>query len=84
LSVAAAIEAVSAVGFAGAGRDRAGPAHLGEGGLGPDPGLVVAGSDQHLSGDVEADADGLEQLRCRRLGLGLEVVAVDLDLLVQV
>jgi hypothetical protein len=38
---------------------------------------------EHLGGDVQADTDGLDQLWGDGLGLGLEMLAVDLDLVVQ-
>lgn len=64
----------------GIGRDAA---HLGEGGLVADAAGVVAGGDEHLGSDVQADAEGVKHLGSGRSGEGLEVLGVNLDLLVQ-
>ena len=77
------VEPVPSVGLARAGRDRAGAAHLGEGGFGSDSVGVVASGDEHLRGDVESDADGLDKPRGDGFGLLLEVLAVDLDLVME-
>ena len=71
LSVAAPVESVTAVGLAEPAGISQGTAHRGEGRLGPDSGSVVACVDQHLSGGVEADADGFDELRGRRLEIGV-------------
>jgi hypothetical protein len=83
LPVSTAVETVASVGLAGPGRDRAGAAQLREGGFGPDPVGVVAGGGEELAGDVGADAERLDQPWGGLLGEGLELAAVDLDLLVQ-
>src|SRR5262249_22587497 len=51
LAVAAAIKAMT-VGTSGAGRDGCDTAEVGEGGFGAQPGGVVSGGDQELTGDL--------------------------------
>jgi hypothetical protein len=63
LAVAALVEAVPAVGLAGAGWHRGDPTDLGPGRLGADPAGVVAGGEED-GGGVRADAVDLEQGGC--------------------
>ncbi len=69
-SVAAAAESVPAAGAAAAGRLWGDAAEFGEGGLVADPVGVVAGGDQELAGDLDADAVQLDQCLGRRPGRG--------------
>src|SRR3712207_5336516 len=62
LPVPAAVEPVPA-GLAARGRDRAGAAQLGEGGLGADAFRVVANQEEHLHGGAGLDAVRLDYLR---------------------
>lgn len=60
------------------------PQSLAKGGLGADPFRVVAGEDQHLRGDVDADPEGFAQRRCCLGGEGVEQAVVPFDLALEV
>lgn len=62
LSVAAAVQAVVAIGLAAAGRDRSDTAEPGEAGFVVQPLGVVTDGDQQRRGGVRTDAERLEQV----------------------
>ena len=57
------VDSLSARGNAGGCRHGADAGEFRQGGFGFDPFGVVAGDDQDLCGGVDADAEGLDQLR---------------------
>src|SRR4029450_9636698 len=82
-SVAAAAESVPAGGSSAAGRVGCGAAEFGGGRLGADPLGVVPGGDQDLAGDLDADAEQVDQVGCGEPDEGGELPVEDLDLLVE-
>lgn len=73
----------SATSTARACRDGARAAELRERSLRTHAADVVTGGDKHLSGDIEADAERLEELGSGRGRDLLELAGVDLDLAVE-
>lgn len=84
LAVSTAVEAVTAAGFAGTCGYRAGAAQFGERGLGADSVCVITGNDEHLGGGVEPDTESFQHLGSGGSREFFEVVAVGLDLFVEV
>lgn len=82
-SVAAAAESVPAGGSAAAGRLWCDSAALGEGGLAVDSLGVVAGGDQELAGDFDADTVQFDELGSCGADGGVEVLVKSLDLFVE-
>jgi hypothetical protein len=81
LPVAAPVEPVPG-GLGRGGRDGAGPAELGVGGLRTNPTGVVACGTEQFGGTVEPDPEGGDQRGRGLAGEALELAGVDLDLLV--
>jgi pimeloyl-ACP methyl ester carboxylesterase len=84
LSVPTSVKAMPPAGLAGPSRYRTDAANLGEGSLVADTTCVVPGRDEHLGGDVEPDAEGLQELRRSGFGQCLEMPGMHLDLFMEI
>jgi hypothetical protein len=82
-AVAASAEAVAAGGSAAAGRLGCDAAELGEGCFVADAGGVVAGGDEELAGDLDADSVQFDEVGCGGLDDRFDLPVEGLDLLVE-